>query len=303
MIEVKVDNEYSRLKSVVLGNALDMGDPPEFFDAFDPRSLYHIKNNSFPNEKAIVAEVNSFYSVLKKHNIEVYRPTNIHECNQVFARDLGFVISNIFFQSNIVENRKIELNGLNHILKNINVGVVKLPEFMHIEGGDVILHDDKVFIGTYSGKDYSDLITARTNKESINYLSRMLPNKEIIPIEINKSNSNIFDNILHLDCCFQPIGEKNAIICPDGFSSKDQLDLVLNIFGENNVYLAYGEEAFNLISNLLVLSHKVIVSDKRFSKINTWLERNDFFVEKISYKNVSKMSGLFRCSTLPLLRE
>ena len=303
MIEVKVDNEYSRLKSVVLGNALDMGDPPEFFDAFDPRSLYHIKNNSFPNEKAIVAEVNSFYSVLKKHNIEVYRPTNIHECNQVFARDLGFVISNIFFQSNIVENRKIELNGLNHILKNINVGVVKLPEFMHIEGGDVILHDDKVFIGTYSGKDYSDLITARTNKESINYLSKMLPNKEIIPIEINKSNSNIFDNILHLDCCFQPIGEKNAIICPDGFSSKDQLDLVLNIFGENNVYLAYGEEAFNLISNLLVLSHKVIVSDKRFSKINTWLERNDFFVEKISYKNVSKMSGLFRCSTLPLLRE
>ena len=303
MIEVKVDNEYSRLKSVVLGNALDMGDPPEFFDAFDPRSLYHIKNNSFPNEKAIVAEVNSFYSVLKKHNIEVYRPTNIHECNQVFARDLGFVISNIFFQSNIVENRKIELNGLNHILKNINVGVVKLPEFMHIEGGDVILHDDKVFIGTYSGKDYSDLITARTNKESINYLSKMLPNKEIIPIEINKSNSNIFDNILHLDCCFQPIGEKNAIICPDGFSSKDQLDLVLNIFGENNVYLAYGEEAFNLISNLLVLSPKVIVSDKRFSKINTWLERNDFFVEKISYKNVSKMSGLFRCSTLPLLRE
>ena len=303
MIEVKVDNEYSRLKSVVLGNALDMGDPPEFFDAFDPRSLYHIKNNSFPNEKAIVAEVNSFYSVLKKHNIEVYRPTNIHECNQVFARDLGFVISNIFFQSNIVENRKIELNGLNHILKNINVGVVKLPEFMHIEGGDVILHDDKVFIGTYSGKDYSDLITARTNKESINYLSRMLPNKEIIPIEINKSNSNIFDNILHLDCCFQPIGEKNAIICPDGFSSKDQLDLVLNIFGENNVYMAYGKEAFNLVSNLLVLSPKVIVSDKRFTKINTWLERNDFLVEKISYKNVSKMSGLFRCSTLPLLRE
>ena len=98
-------------------------------------------------------------------------------------------------------------------------------------------------------------------------------------------------------------GEKNAIICPDGFSSKDQLDLVLNIFGENNVYMAYGKEAFNLVSNLLVLSPKVIVSDKRFSKINTWLERNDFLVEKISYENVSKMSGLFRCSTLPLLRE
>ena len=72
MIEVKVDNEYSRLKSVVLGNALDMGDPPEFFDAFDPRSLYHIKNNSFPNEKAIVAEVNSFYSFYYIHELKLY---------------------------------------------------------------------------------------------------------------------------------------------------------------------------------------------------------------------------------------
>ena len=69
------------------------------------------------------------------------------------------------------------------------------------------------------------------------------------------------------------------------------------------MYMAYGKEAFNLVSNLLVLSPKVIVSDKRFSKINTWLDKNDFLVEKISYKNVSKMSGLFRCSTLPLLRE
>ena len=79
--------------------------------------------------------------------------------------------------------------------------------------------------------------------------------------------------------------------------------IIVNFFGENNVYMAHGKEAFNLVSNLLVLSPKVIVSDKRFSKINTWLERNDFLVEKISYKNVSKMSGLFRCSTLPLLRE
>ena len=53
----------------------------------------------------------------------------------------------------------------------------------------------------------------------------------------------------------------------------------------------------------LKIDAEVIVSDKRFSKINTWLERNDFLVEKISYENVSKMSGLFRCSTLPLLRE
>ena len=303
MIEVKVDNEYSALKSVILGLAEDMGDPPKVFDVYDPRSLYHIKNNSYPSEVDVKKDVESFYKILIKHNVDVLRPDNIKNCNQVFARDLGFTISNIFFQSNIVPNREEELVGVSGIINNLDAGVVKLPNYMHIEGGDVVIHNDKLFIGTYSGEDYSELITARTNQESISYLEKMIPSKEIMSINIKKSNTDVFENVLHLDCCFQPIGKRKAIICPDSFVNKSDVEYLIGYFGKKNTYLAYGQEAYMLISNLLVISPEVIVSDKRFSKINTWLERNDFLVEKISYENVSKMSGLFRCSTLPLLRE
>ena len=303
MIEVKVDNEYSTLKSVILGLAEDMGDPPKVFDVYDPRSLYHIKNNSYPSEVDVKKDVESFYKILIKHNVDVLRPDNIKNCNQVFARDLGFTISNIFFQSNIVPNREEELVGVSGIINNLDAGVVKLPDYMHIEGGDVVIHNDKLFVGTYSGEDYSELITARTNQESISYLEKMIPSKEIMSINIKKSNTDVFENVLHLDCCFQPIGKRKAIICPDSFVNKSDVEYLISYFGKKNIYLAYGQEAYMLISNLLVISPEVIVSDKRFSKINTWLERNDFLVEKISYKNVSKMSGLFRCSTLPLLRE
>ena len=303
MIEVKVDNEYSALKSVILGLAEDMGDPPKVFDVYDPRSLYHIKNNSYPSEVDVKKDVESFYKILIKHNVDVLRPDNIKNCNQVFARDLGFTISNIFFQSNIVPNREEELVGVSGIINYLDAGVVKLPDYMHIEGGDVVIHNDKLFIGTYSGEDYSELITARTNQESISYLEKMIPSKEIMSINIKKSNTDVFENVLHLDCCFQPIGKRKAIICPDSFVNKSDVEYLIGYFGKKNTYLAYGQEAYMLISNLLVISPEVIVSDKRFSKINTWLERNDFLVEKISYKNVSKMSGLFRCSTLPLLRE
>ena len=303
MIEVKVDNEYSTLKSVILGLAEDMGDPPKVFDVYDPRSLYHIKNNSYPNEVDVKKDVESFYKILIKHNIHVLRPSNIKDCNQVFARDLGFTISNIFFQSNIVPNREEELVGVSDIINTLDAGVVKLPDYMHIEGGDVVAHNEKLFIGTYSGEDYSELITARTNQESISYLEKMIPNKEIMSIDIKKSNTDVFENVLHLDCCFQPIGKSKAIICPDSFVNKNDVDYLISYFGENNIYAAYGQEAYMLISNLLVLSPEVIVSDKRFTKLNTWLEENGFLVEKISYENVSKMSGLFRCSTLPLLRE
>ena len=212
MININIENEYSVLKTVILGIASDLGDPPTESDAYDPRSLYHIKNNSYPIEDDLLREVDIFYNKLIKHNVEVIRPNNIINCNQIFARDLGFVISNLFFLSNIVPNRHDELKGIEGTLKNLDVGVIKLPEFMHIEGGDVIVHNDKVFIGTYSDDDYSKLITARTNNSSIDYLKKMITSKEIIPIDLKKSNTDIYKNTLHLDCCFQPVGKDKALV-------------------------------------------------------------------------------------------
>jgi N-dimethylarginine dimethylaminohydrolase len=303
MININIENEYSRLKIVILGIANNLGDPPTESDAYDPRSLYHIKNNSYPIEDDLLREVDSFYNKLIKHNVEVIRPTNINNCNQIFARDLGFVISNLFFLSNIVPNRNDELKGIDDILKNLDVGVIKLPEFMHIEGGDVIVHNDKVFIGTYSDDDYSNLITARTNNSSIDYLKKMITDKEIIPIDLKKSNTDIYKNTLHLDCCFQTIANDKAIICPDGFKSKKDVDFLINYFGESNVFVANPEETFQLTSNVLVVSPDVIISNVKFNRLNSWLENKGVLVEEVDYSNVSKMSGLFRCSTLPLNRE
>ena len=303
MLNINIENEYSRLKTVILGIADNLGNPPSESDTFDPRSLYHIKNNSYPLEKDLKKEVYSFKKKLTKHNVEVLRPNNVDDCNQIFARDLGFVISNMFFLSDIVPNRQDEIEGINEILNHLDVGVIKLPEFMHIEGGDIIVHNDKVFIGTYSEEDYPSLITARTNNKSIDYLKRIINNKEIIPIDIKKSNINIFENTLHLDCCFQTISKDKAIICPDGFKKKEDVEYLIKLFGKKNIFLASPEEAFMLTSNVLVISPEIIVSHSKFKRLNKWLEEKGVLVEKVDYSNVSKMSGLFRCSTLPLTRE
>ena len=303
MININIENEYSKLKTVILGIADDLGVPPKESDAYDPRSLYHIKNNSYPIEDDLLRELDNFYNKLLKHNVDVIRPSNIDNCNQIFARDLGFVISNLFFLSNIVPNRHDELKGIDDTLNNLDVGVIKLPEFMHIEGGDVIVHNDKVFIGTYIEDDYSSLITARTNYSSIDYLKSMITSKEIIPLEINKSNTDIYKNTLHLDCCFQTISNDKAIICPDGFKNKKDVEYLINYFGQKNTFIATSEETFELTSNVLVISPDVIVTRLKSDRLNSWLENIGVLVEKVNYSNVSKMSGLFRCSTLPLNRE
>ena len=62
MIKIKIENEYSQLKTVILGIANDIGEAPSIFDTYDPRSLYHVKNNTFPNETSLVKNVESFYN-------------------------------------------------------------------------------------------------------------------------------------------------------------------------------------------------------------------------------------------------
>ena len=61
MINIKISNEYSPLKTVLLGIAKDIGDPPNQMETYDPRSLYHVKNNSYPSEKGLIKNIDDFY--------------------------------------------------------------------------------------------------------------------------------------------------------------------------------------------------------------------------------------------------
>ena len=46
-----------------------------------------------------------------------------------------------------------------------------------------------------------------------------------------------------------------------------------------------------------------LLFDKSFKRLNLKLKELGFVVEEISYMETSKMEGLFRCSTMPLIRE
>ena len=46
-----------------------------------------------------------------------------------------------------------------------------------------------------------------------------------------------------------------------------------------------------------------IISEVNFSSLNNELSKRGFKVETVKYSEISKMSGLLRCSTMPLKRE
>jgi N-dimethylarginine dimethylaminohydrolase len=108
---------------------------------------------------------------------------------------------------------------------------------------------------------------------------------------------------LHLDCCFLPIGKNQALIYPGGFKSEDDVQFLMNYFGDENIIEITRDEMYNMNSNLFSISPEVIVSEKGFTRLNTELRRRGFTVEEIQYAEISKMEGLLRCSTLPLRRK
>ncbi|MFV8339891.1 dimethylarginine dimethylaminohydrolase family protein [Flavobacterium sp. LB3P21] len=304
MLELNVKNETSRLRAVVLGSAVNNGPTPKVEEAYDPKSLEHILAGTYPIEKDMVHEMEVFASVLKKYNVTVYRPEMIENYNQIFTRDIGFVIDNVFVKSNILPDRERELDAIQYIIDQIDPKkVVRPPEEVHIEGGDVMLWDNYIFIGTYKGSDYKDYITARTNVQGVQYIKDLFPNKIVKEFDLVKSKIEARDNALHLDCCFQPVGNDKGIIYKNGFREEADYLFLVNLFGKENLFHITREEMYNMNSNVFSINTNVVVSERNFTRLNNWLRANGFVVEEIPYAEIAKQEGLLRCSTLPLIRE
>ena len=304
MLPLNVKNETSRLRAVVLGTALNNGPTPTIEEAYDPKSLEHIIAGTYPVEADMIREMNAFNAVFQKYDITVFRPEIIDNYNQIFVRDIGFVIDDIFIKANILPDRERELDAIQYVIDQINpMKVVRPPEEVHIEGGDVILWNDYIFIGTYKGSDYKDYITARTNMKGVNYIKALFPNKIVKEFDLVKSKIEARDNALHLDCCFQPIGNDKGIIYKSGFREEADYRYLVNLFGKENLFHISREEMYNMNSNVFSIAPNVVVSEQNFTRLNDWLRSSGFTVEEIPYAEIAKQEGLLRCSTLPLIRE
>ena len=304
MLQLNVKNETSRLRAVVLGTAVSNGPTPTADEAYDPKSLEHILAGTYPVEPDMINEMEAFNKVFKKYDVQVFRPEIIENYNQIFSRDIGFVIDDIFIKANILPDRNRELDAIQYVIDQINPAkVVRPPEEVHIEGGDVMLWNDYIFIGTYKGSDYKNYITARTNMEGVQYIKELFPNKIVKEFDLVKSKIEPRDNALHLDCCFQPVGKDKGIIYKSGFREEADYMYLVNLFGKENLFHITRDEMYNMNSNIFSIAENVVVSEKNFTRLNAWLRENGFTVEEIPYAEISKQEGLLRCSTLPLIRD
>ena len=302
--DLNINDEIGRLNSVVLGVANSNGPTPDLKDAYDPKSAEHIKAGTYPTEQDMAEEIETFAQVLKHHGVQVFRPELIENYNQIFARDIAFVIEDKMIIANILDDRSKEIEALDFLMAQIDPKkIIHFPEHAHIEGGDVMPWGDYIFVGTFKDKDYRKFITARTNMAAVEHLQELFPHKKVVSFSLKKSNFDPRENALHLDCCFQPVGKGKAIIHKEGFLIEQEYQWLVDFIGPENLFYVDKEEMYHMNCNVFSISPEVIVSEQGFTRLNNWLRTQGFTVEEIPYSEIAKQEGLLRCSTMPLSRE
>lgn len=288
-MEFYLRDETAPLESVVLGTGVNRGETR----AINPTIRKHLENNSAPTEKDIVREIKTFEDVLLQNGVQVLRPEDIPGTEQIFTRDIGFVIEDYFFVSNMKHAvRREEVRGVDYILSSASPEkIVRLPEGALAEGGDVLLYGDYLFVG----------ISDRTNEAGVAFLREFFPNKTVVSLDLEVDQNDPDRNILHLDCTFQPIGTDQAICYQEGFSK--QPDIILDLFPVDRRIDVNLEEKNLMFPNVFSISPTKVVVERNFHRLKEELLKRGFEVFEVDYAETSKLSGLLRCSTMPLRRK
>jgi N-dimethylarginine dimethylaminohydrolase len=287
----------------MVGIARKMGSKPTIEDCYDARSRESVELGTYPDVEDCVGQMKFLVEKLESLDIQVLRPNVLDSVNQVFTRDIGFVIEDQFVVPNVIEDRSEELQAIDHLLDSIpSSNIIMMPSGCFAEGGDVIVHEPFVFIGVSDNETYEKYSTARTNEAGFEYLQDEFPGFDFKGFELLKSDVDPRKGSLHLDCAFQPLGNA-LLLAPHLFKNREDIDWIESQFGTENIFYCNEDEAYDLHTNVFSIGPQEVLISASAVRLKNWLEEREYTVHAIPYDEVVKMGGLLRCSTMPLERE
>lgn len=274
---VQCQSEYGILKQVVLCE-------PEYMEIKevinDVQKKYEADNI---DQELAVKQHRNFEQALRNAGVEIIKlPPSKDHPEQVFTRDIGFTIGNHLFVSEMANPiRQGEEEVLAQWLNNNKIAYKNLS--LHsIEGGDVIVDGNRVFVG----------ISDRTCKKAIQNLQKELPDYEIIPIPFNPK-------YLHLDCVFNILSSEDALIFPEAFEPK-----IVNLLSSMYHLIEVSEtEQFSMGTNVLSIGQNRVLSLPINRDVNYQMKQHGYEVLEVDFSEIIKSGGSFRCCSMPILRQ
>ncbi|RKL67533.1 hypothetical protein CR203_09290 [Salipaludibacillus neizhouensis] len=269
--------EYDKLQHVVLCEPKHMT-----IKSLINETQKHFKDEGLHIEKAMEQHQN-LVETLRRHDVQVTLLPEMEEFpEQVFTRDIGFTLGQTTFVADMAHSPRIgEENVLKTWLEQNGISYYNLIGDM-IEGGDVIINGHQLFIG----------LSDRTNQNAINHMQKILHEYEVITVPF-------LEKYLHLDCVFNIISEKEALIYSNAFSNKEKKILASHF----ELIEVNEEEQFTLGTNVLSIGNKKILSLPINREVNQQLRIRGYEVLEVDITEIIKSGGSFRCCTMPLVRD
>jgi len=270
-------NEYDDLHEVLLCSPIYM----EIKQIINETQKHFAQENI--SQMKAVAQHKQLIQTLKDHQVHpILLPADVRFPEQVFTRDIGFTIGHTLFVSKMAAPVR---QGEEQCLKDwaqANGWSVVILTGGTIEGGDVLVDQTRVFVGT----------SKRTNSAAIHQLKKELPNHDIIPIHLPP-------HILHLDCVMNILSPNEILIYPEAFKKKD-----LQLLKTHYDLIEISEhEQFTLGPNVLSIGQKKVISLPINQQTNDALTAHGYTVIEVDFSEIIKSGGSFRCCTLPIRRS
>ena len=253
------------------------------------------QKKGLPTEAELQPEFSAFRKALEAEGVEVLVPDYVGKFvyDQLTPRDIGMVIGKRFLICNMARaSRRYEVAGVfPHILQEEgpepNILLPPNPDML-MEGGDLILDKGVLFVG----------ISQRTNEAGLAYLQQAFGGKfDVLPVHCRALAEG--ENVLHLDCTFNPVGRRHCLIYLDGFR-----DIPAFIRDKYEWIPVDKKEQAVLATNVLSVSEGTVISRKHpaCQRVNEAMREAGLRVIEVPFDGAPSTGGSFRCCSLPLER-
>jgi N-dimethylarginine dimethylaminohydrolase len=279
-------SETGKLRKVVMCS-------PTYFQILKPINaiqwLYHCDGLPRPQARTMVLQHQRLVETLREEGVDVELLPPIESLPYQHAtRDVGVVIGDTIVLSSLREEiRRAETQVTESILEGHEYGLRILkpkPEQGFVEGGDVIVDGERLWVG----------IGSRTDERGAEFLDLTFGRDfDIIPLRFGPIYT-------HLDTIFGALGQGHAILYEPAFESS-ALQRIREIYP--SVISLTEEEQRSAGANVLCLSRNRLISIAENQSVNEQLLRLGYEVVTIPFSEVIKSGGSVRCDTLPVGRD
>ena len=254
------------------------------------------QQNKLPTAAELQPEFEAFRAALEAEGVTVLQPDYIGKFvyDQLTPRDIAVTIGHQIVLCNMIKkSRRYEVAGIfPHLLalEGEEPNILIPPRHdMLLEGGDILIDKGYVFVG----------LSQRTNQAGFDYLHETFGHQfELVPMHCKSLEEG--ENVLHLDCTFNPVGKQHALIYPPGLRS------IPEVIRDRYEWIEVtAEEQAALATNVLSVDENTVISRAHPAcrRVNSLMRSIGLRVIEVPFDGAPSTGGSFRCCSLPLVRR